>query len=351
LLTDLKKMTVSPWASLREVMAVIDGGARQIALVTDGDGGLIATVTDGDIRRGLLKGLSLDTPVSEVMHSNPTTLLIGASAASAQRLMRERGLSHIPVVDLSNRLVALALRDGMTGVESRRTRVVLMAGGLGMRLRPLTEAVPKPMIPIGDKPLLERIVTHFQDQGFTRFTVALNYLGHVIRDHFGDGSAMGVEIDYVEEPQRMGTGGALSLLAPRPEEPFAVMNGDILTTTSYGAMMDFHAEAEAAVTICAREYTMQVPYGVLNTQGTQLISMQEKPVHKHLVNAGIYALSPLVFDHLRPGEPVDMPDLVKRVSDAGHKIAVFQVKEYWMDIGRIEDLERARAEYQTVFGR
>ncbi|WP_165934349.1 nucleotidyltransferase family protein [Sulfitobacter pontiacus] len=348
-MTDLKKMTVSSEASLRRVMEVIDSGARQIALVTDDSGVLVATVTDGDVRRGLLKGLGMDTPVSEVMHRNPTTLLKGASAASAQRLMRERGLGHIPVVDPEGKLIALALRDGLTGVEPRSTRVVLMAGGLGMRLRPLTETVPKPMIPVGDKPLLERIVTRFQDQGFSRFTLSLNYLGHVIRDHFGDGSALGVEIDYVDETKRMGTGGALSLMPARPEEPFVVMNGDILTTTSFGAMMDFHGETCSAVTICAREFNMQVPYGVLNTEGTTLVSMEEKPVHKHLVNAGIYALSPFVFDHIRDGEPLDMPDLIDRVKDAGHKVSVFPVREYWMDIGRIEDLDRARAEYDTVF--
>ncbi|UWR35721.1 nucleotidyltransferase family protein (plasmid) [Sulfitobacter sp. W027] len=351
MLTDLKKMTVQADASLRRVMEVIDSEARQIALVTDDIGVLVATVTDGDVRRGLLQGVQLDTPVSEIMHRNPTTLLQGASAASAQRLMRERGLHHIPVVDAGGRLVALALREGMTGVEPRPTRVLLMAGGLGMRLRPLTETVPKPMIPVGDKPLLERIVTRFQDQGFSRFTLSLNYLGQVIRDYFGDGSRLGVEIDYVEETKRMGTGGALSLMLHRPDEPFVVMNGDILTTTSFGAMMDFHVGTGSAVTICAREFNMQVPYGVLNTEGTTLMSMEEKPVHRHLVNAGIYALSPLVFDHVKDGEPLDMPDLVDRVKEAGHQVSVFPVREYWMDIGRIEDLDRARAEYETVFGK
>lgn len=351
MLTDLKKMIVGPEATLRAVMEVIDSGARQIALVTDADGVLIATVTDGDVRRGILRGLSMEAPVAEVMHRNPTTLLKGASAASAQRLMRERSLHHIPVVDPSGHLVALALRDAPERAEPRTTPVVLMAGGLGMRLRPLTETLPKPMIHVGDRPLLERIVTRFKDQGFSRFTLSLNYLGQVIRDHFGDGSALGVRIDYVEETRRMGTGGALSLLPHRPAESFVVMNGDILTTTSFGAMMDFHAESGSAATICAREFSMQVPYGVLNTEGTMLVSMAEKPVHKFLVNAGIYALSPLVFDHLRPDELLDMPDLIERVKTAGHKVSVFPVREYWMDIGRIEDLDRARDEYEMVFGR
>jgi dTDP-glucose pyrophosphorylase len=349
MITDLKKMTVSAEATLREVMEIIDSGARQIALVTDSNDFLIATVTDGDVRRGIMSGLAMEASVSDVMHRNPTTLLMGASATAAQQLMRERRLHHIPVVDATGRLVALALRDEPTGAEPRTTPVILMAGGLGTRLRPLTDSLPKPMIPVGDRPLLEQIVARFKNQGFSRFTLSVNYLGNVIRDHFGDGSAIDVRIDYVEETRRMGTGGALSLLPHRPAEPFVVMNGDILTTTSFGAMLDFHVETGSAATICAREFSMQVPYGVLNTEGTTLVSMAEKPMQKFLVNAGIYALSPRVLDYVTADQPLDMPDLIDRVKNAGHKVSVFSVREYWMDIGRIEDLDRARAEYETVF--
>lgn len=349
MITDVKRFIVQEDASLHEVLEVIDSGAWQIALVADDEGRLMATVTDGDIRRGILRGVGMNAPVSEVMNRNPKTVLEGASVIASQRMMREHDLNHIPVVDQDGYLVSLALRNGMTEAEPRSTHVVLMAGGLGMRLRPLTKTLPKPMIPIGDKPLLERIVTQFRDQGFSQFTLSLNYLGHLIRDHFGDGSALGVTISYVEESQRMGTGGALSLLESRPDQSFVVMNGDILTTTSFGTMMDFHAETGSAVSICAREFNMQVPYGVLNTEDTTLVSMQEKPVLTHLVNAGIYALSPLVFEYINEGEPLDMPDLVARVQAAGHKVSVFPVREYWMDIGRIEDLNRARIEYATVF--
>lgn len=350
MITNLQAKIVRAEDSLRKVMHAINEAGPQIALVVDEEERLIATVTDGDVRRGILRKLGLDAPVSEVMHRDPTTLPKGASDAASQRLMRERGLNHIPLVDPEGRLVALALRAGVSDVEPRSTPVLLMAGGLGMRLRPLTESLPKPMIPIGDKPLLERIVTQFRDQGFSRFTISLNYLGHMIRDHFGDGSALGVTISYVEESERMGTGGALSLLESRPQEPFVVMNGDILTTTSFAAMMDFHAATGSDVSICAREFNMQVPYGVLNTEGTTLVSMQEKPVLTHLVNAGIYALSPMVFEYVTVGEPLDMPDLVARVQAAGHKVSVFPVRDYWMDIGRIEDLDHARTEYATVFG-
>lgn len=350
MITDLQAITVRAEDCLRRVMKVIDDGGNQIALVVDDEGRLVATVTDGDVRRGILEGVGLESPVSVVMHRDPTTLPNGTSSATSQRLMSELELNHIPVIDREGRLVSLAVRKSMMDVVPRSTPVVLMVGGLGMRLRPLTETLPKPMIPINGKPLLERIVTRFRDQGFSQFTLSLNYLGHLIRSHFGDGSALGVSISYVEESQRMGTGGALSLLKNRPQEPFVVMNGDILTTTSFGAMMDFHAETGSDISVCAREFNMQVPYGVLNTAGTKLVSMHEKPVLNHLVNAGIYALSPVVFDYINEGEPLDMPDLVARVQAAGLKVSVFRVCEYWMDIGQIQDLDRARTEYASVFG-
>lgn len=352
-MTNLKKITLGADATLRQVMEVIDTAAHQIALIADAKGALIATVTDGDIRRGILRELALDTPVSEVMNRRPITLPKGASMAEAQQLMRDRGVNHIPVVDLKGRVIALTLRTGMEVVEPRSSRVILMAGGLGMRLRPLTNTLPKPMIPIGHKPLLERIIINFQNQGFSHFTLTLNYLGHMIREHFGDGSSLGVQIDYIEEKQRMGTGGALSLLDNRPEESFVVMNGDILTAILFGAVIDLHAETGSAATICVRKFNMQVPYGVIKTDGTRLVSMEEKPIHRHFINAGIYVLSPVVFEHITEGEPLDMPDLIARVkdADAGHKVSVFPIREYWMDIGRIEDLDRARVEYEAVFGK
>lgn len=351
MITDLQNIIVAPNISLQCVMSVINNSRRQIALVTDDGGGLIATVTDGDVRRGLLKGLGLEAPIYEIMNKNPTTVQAGNSAALAQRLMHERSLKQIPVVDDEGRPVGLLLRDKEFEVVQRSTRVILMVGGLGTRLYPLTERVPKPMLPVGDRPLLERIVMQFKDQGFNHITMCVNYLGHVIRDHFGDGAAFGLEIDYVEETKRMGTGGSLSLLERRPDGPFIVMNGDVLTTTDFGAILEFHTKIASAVTICAREFSMQVPYGVLNTDGSTLLSMDEKPIHKYLVNAGIYVISPLIFEYLEKGAALDLPCMITRVNEAGHTVSVFPVREYWVDIGRIEDLERARAEYDTVFSK
>jgi dTDP-glucose pyrophosphorylase len=343
-MTDLDPLLISPNASLRDAVAAIDRGARQVALVVDGDDRLVAVVTDGNIRRGLLRGMTLDTPVTEVMNRTPTTANIEDGAEAARRLMSERHLHHVPIVDAKSRLVDLLWIDDVTRTERKSTPVILMAGGLGMRLRPLTEKVPKPMLPIGGRPILEQIIKNFADQGFVRFTLSVNYLGEIIREHFGDGHELGVEIDYIEEPKRMGTAGSLSLLPERPEEPVIVMNGDLLTSIRFEALLKFHVETGASATLCARKFDMQVPYGVIDAEGTRLRGIIEKPVHHHFVNAGIYMLSPEVIAELEPGTQLDMPDLLARLTEREHTVSVFPLREYWLDIGRIEDLERARKE-------
>ena len=349
MINNLSKITVGPNTKILEVMAVIDSAAIQIAFVIDDSGILIATVTDGDIRRGLLHGIGLDMPVSKVMNENPTTLKEDTSEKNRRAFSVQSGFQQIPIVNSQGRLVDIMLSTSSIKKTTRSTRVVLMAGGLGTRLRPLTDNTPKPMIPIAGKPLLERIIQKFKSDGFQHFTLSINYLGHIIQNYFGNGKGLSVKIGYVEEVRRMGTAGALSLIKDRPKEPFIAMNGDILTTMSFGELMDFHVDTSSAVTMCARKFKMQVPYGVLNTDGIDLLSMEEKPNSTYLINAGIYVLSPIVFDYIREGEPLDMPDLIERVKKAGKKVSVFTVNEYWVDIGRIEDFERANEEYFAVF--
>lgn len=345
-MTQTSALAIAPDATLHQAIAAIDRGARQIALVVDGAGHLVATVTDGDVRRGLLRGLGLDAPVAEVMNRSPLTVRAEEGPEAARRLMRARSLHHVPVIDEGGHLVELAWIDDLSGLARRDTRVVLMAGGLGQRLRPLTETLPKPMLPIGGRPILEHILRSFVNQGFVRFSISLNYLGEKVRAHFGDGAEFGAEIDYVEEKARLGTAGALSLLPERPTSPFIVMNGDLLTQVRFDALLRFHDEIGVAATLCARPFEMQVPYGVIDADGSYLQGIVEKPVHSHFVNAGIYVLSPGALDALRPGEPLDMPDLFTRLTAAGAKAGVFPLREYWLDIGRLEDLERARAEFE-----
>lgn len=348
-MVDVTKICISPSATIRDAMIAIEQGVVQLSLVVDADQRLLATVTDGDIRRGLLSGLSLDAPVTAVMRSNPTSIPISAGRPAARRLMRERRLHHVPLVDSSGRLVDVAWVDEVVGLAPNTTHVVLMAGGLGTRLRPLTEHLPKPMLPVGDKPVLEILIRNFIDQGFGRFTISVNYLAERIRDHFGDGSSLGVEIDYIQEIDRMGTAGALSLLNDWPVAPFVVMNADLLTTLRFEQMLRFHIDGNSSATMGAREFNMQVPYGVIQTDGTRLLGIEEKPSQTFYVNAGIYILSPQVAEFIEPGKHLDMPDLFQRLMQRGEIASVYPIRDYWLDIGRIEDLERARVEFETVF--
>ena len=346
---DLKALTVAPDASLREAIEAIDRSKRQIALVVDRDGKLVATVTDGDVRRGILRGVDLDGSVAQVMHVSPTTVTEGAPDAETRRLIRDRKLQHVPVLDATGHLVDLATVQDLFGVTPNDTRIVLMAGGLGTRLRPLTETVPKPMLPVGGKPILEQIIGLFADQGFWRISISVNYRADIVRDHFGTGEGLGVEIDYIEEEQRMGTAGALSLLKEKPDAPIIVMNGDVLVALHFPDLLAFHRDKNATGTLVVREYEQQVPYGVVRSTGGLMTGIEEKPVERYFVNAGIYVLSPEALNRLTPGAPLDMPDLLSAVASEGENVGVYPLRDYWRDIGRLADLEAARSEFDSVF--
>lgn len=346
----VEALMVPEVASIRDAMEAINRGGRRIALVVDELGYLRATITDGDIRRGLLRGFGLDAPVTKIMHTGFTSVREEEGRAAAVRLMRARGLHQLPIIDAAGRLVDLVLIDDLPRQTRRDTRVVLMAGGLGTRLRPLTETVPKPMLPVGSKPILELILRSFTDQGFEKLTIALNYRGDIIREHFGDGAKFGAKIDYIEETKRMGTAGALSLLETRPDKPFIVMNGDLLTSIPFDTLVRFHDETGAVGTMCARDYPMQVPYGVIEVEDTTLRRIVEKPTYSHFVNAGIYVLSPEALDHVKHDEFLDMPTLFERIIATGARASVFPIQEFWVDIGRHEDLERVRTEFAELFG-
>ncbi|MEM9318900.1 MAG: nucleotidyltransferase family protein [Pseudomonadota bacterium] len=346
---DVSSLTLPPTATIGEAMQRIDQFARQLVLVVDADGRLIATVTDGDIRRGLLAGQTMASPVGTVMRTNPSTISAGTGSAIIRRIMRERSLNQVPVVDPDGRVVDLAWIGDHVGHTSIDTRVVIMAGGLGTRLRPLTETVAKPMLKVGDHPLLEITIQSLIEQGFGRFTLSVNYLAETIRSHFGDGSSWDVEIDYVDETEPMGTAGALPLLKDWPNEPFIVMNGDILTKLRFDRLLQHQMDTGALATMGVREYSVQVPYGVVRTNGNRLTGIEEKPTESWFVNSGIYVLSPEIRPLIELGRPLDMPELFQSVVDSGRLASVFPIRDYWIDIGRVEDLERARADFSSLF--
>lgn len=348
---DYRSVVIGPDTPIVEAIGVIDRGGMQIALVSDAEGQLLGTVTDGDIRRGILGSVGLNEPVARVMNVRPTTATPEMSRDQILATMRERQIHQIPVVDRANILLGIELLDAMLRGQILDNWVVLMAGGLGSRLRPLTDDTPKPLLPIGGRPLLEIILESLIDQGFRRFFISVNYKAEMFKTLFGDGSRLGVEIGYIDEPSKLGTAGALGLLPEQPHRPIIVMNGDLLTSVNFRQLLQAHAEHRAVATMCVREYSYQVPFGVARTEQHRLLAIEEKPVQTCFVSGGIYVLDPVVLERVPPARALDMPDLFKGLIADGQQVTAFPVHEYWLDIGQAADLERARWEYDGVFTR
>lgn len=344
-----KQILIPPSASILRAIETIDQGALQIALITDGDGRLLGTVTDGDVRRGILRGVGLDREVSEIMNIHPITASSQDTQETILATMKLRRLQQIPIIDRDGLVIGVQVLADILRSNQRDNWVVLMAGGLGTRLAPLTNDTPKPLLKVGTKPLLETIMQNFIEYGFHKFYLSVNYKAEMIRDYFGDGSRFGVEIRYVHEEKRMGTAGALSLLPERPEETFFVMNGDLLTKVNFQQLLDFHQEHGAAGTMCVREYDFQIPYGVVKTDKHRLMGIVEKPVEHFFVNAGIYVLEPECIDLIPQDEFYDMPSLFEQLIARQRETSVFPIREYWMDIGQMADYERANGEFAEVF--
>lgn len=340
--TTWKSVLISPTASAEEALRVLDEGGLRVALVVDAEERLIGIVTDGDIRRALLRRISFTVPVTEIMNSHPLTAPVGSHRDNLRVLMEQHGVLFIPLLDQTGRLVHLETFRELLQPPSRDNWVFLMAGGLGTRLRPLTENCPKPLLAVGGKPMLESILENFISAGYSRFYISVHYLSEKIKAHFGDGSRWGVTIRYVEEETPLGTGGALGLLPSVDDKPVMMMNGDVLTRLDFNALLDFHQGQGAALTLCVREYDMQVPFGVVDGQDTIVTGIVEKPVHRFFVNAGVYVVSPDVVARTQPPRRLDMPDLVKQLIAEGRKVSMFPIHEYWLDIGRPDDFDRAQ---------
>lgn len=345
---NFRKIQVLPSVSIRETIQAIDASAMQIVLVVTEDGRLAGTVTDGDIRRGILGGVSLDEGIVKIMNRQPNTCKQEEDRETILSRMRTKRLHHMPIVDRDGVLLGLETIDELLIPKDRENVVVLMAGGLGTRLHPLTEDCPKPMLKIGERPLLETILLNLQKYGFRNFYISVNYKSDTIIDYFGDGSRLDIEIQYLHESQKLGTAGALSLLPNQPEETLLVMNGDLLTKVNFNQMFDFHASHHAQATMCVSEYDFQVPYGVVNINGHSITRIDEKPVQHFFVNAGIYALEPRVLDLIPSNIYFDMPMLFEKLVES-QEVAAFPLREYWLDIGRLTDFEQANGDFDKVF--
>lgn len=346
-----RKLFVHRDAPIRDVMRVIDAGGLGLALIVDEDDRFLGTVTDGDVRRSILAGIELDLPVTRVMalraerYRRSITALDGTSDDELLRMMIEFEVRHIPVLDQERRVVDISFVADLVRDRGLPVRAVVMAGGYGHRLRPLTREVPKPMLPVGGRPLLETTLERLRQAGIRRCTLATHYLGDVIRNHFGDGEDVGMDLGYVEEKSPLGTAGALRMVDPG-DDPLLLMNGDVLTGIDYGAFCAFHAEQHAAITLGVRPYEVAVPFGVVATDGPHVTAIEEKPVLRRFINAGVYLIEPEVLGLVPSEGPFDMPDLVRLALDRGLAVASYPITAYWQDIGCADDYHKAVGDFE-----
>lgn len=345
---DWKNILLQPDQPIRDALELIDRESLRIALVVDADLHLLGVVTDGDVRRGLLRNLTLASPVKDVMNSNPLTAELGTARKELVRFMEKEQLLAVPL--LHNGIVSGLETLQRVGTFSKyQNPVFLMAGGFGTRLRPLTDNCPKPMLKVGDKPILEIVLNSFIKSGFVNFYISTHYLPEMIRAYFGDGSKWNIKISYVHEETPLGTGGALGLLpADTPDLPLIMVNGDVLTNVDFERVLEFHNKHNAAATMCVRDYEYQVPFGVINGEGNRIISMVEKPIQRFFVNAGIYVVSPQIRHSVSQNSRIDMPTLLEQCISRQENVMMFPIHEYWLDIGRIEDYQRAQTDILSL---
>jgi dTDP-glucose pyrophosphorylase len=339
-----KRLAIPATASIRETMAVIDREGLGLAVVVGEDGGLAGIATDGDIRRGLLRGAALTDVVTKVMNARPASCRAGTPREEMAGLMRARGLRQLPVVEERGRLVDVVVFSDFLRRGPLEITAVLMAGGRGDRLRPMTDKVPKPMLPVGGRPILEIILRQLASCGIRDFVITTWFLPERIQEHFGDGSAFGVRIKYLQEEEALGTAGALSLLGEEASDPVLVMNGDVLTRLDFGRMVDYHRDRGAEMTVAVRRYAMQIPYGLVRLEQQEIAGFEEKPVLEYPVSGGIYLLSRSGLALIPERRPCDMPQVVELLLSRGRRVVAFPIEDYWIDIGRVSDFERAAAE-------
>jgi len=337
------KVLLPPEATIQQAIENLEVSGFQIVLVVSADDVLLGTVTDGDIRRGLLRGLSLEAPLETISFREPMVAPPEMDREVVLQLMHANKIRQLPVIDSQRRLIGLHLMDELMVPQARPNPMVIMAGGRGVRLRPYTENCPKPLLPVNGKPMLEHIVERAKADGIGHFVLAIHYLGHMIEEYFGDGRKWQVKIEYLREETPLGTAGAISLLPFQPEHPLLVTNGDVLTDIRYGEMLDFHVRHAAVATMAVRQHEWQHPFGVVHTRGVDITGFDEKPVMRTHINAGIYVLDPVALNSLVAREVCDMPTLFERLQERSMRTIVYPMHEPWLDVGRPDDLRSANA--------
>lgn len=345
-----KKAIIPMTASARDAVECINQSGLKTAIIVDDQQKLIGIVTDGDVRRAILKGIELSSNVIEIANKTPVLGSIKDSTSKRIELMQERQLVSLPIIDESGCVAGLDLFSELVKNKSKDNAVFLMAGGFGSRLSPLTDDCPKPLLPVGEKPILELILERFVNDGFENFYISLHYLPEKIKDYFGDGEKWGVNINYVYEHTPLGTAGALSLLPQEAlNQPIVMMNGDLLTKLDFNQLLETHEKSNSIATVGVRQYDFQVPYGVITHTDGKIDAIVEKPTHQFFVNAGVYILNPKIIQQVEKDSYLDMPTLLKKQIDVGNNVDMFPIHEYWLDIGQKNDFEKAQREFGEKF--
>lgn len=319
--------------TIGEAIEILNKSSLRIVLITDAEGVLQGTISDGDIRRGLLKGLSLSSSINEIIQYKPKVVTDKASLEEVKFLMSSNKISQIPITDESNRLRGLHVWDQLESLHRRANPFVIMAGGKGTRLLPKTERIPKPMLDVAGKPILEHIISRARGEGFYNFLIAIHHLGNVVEDYFGNGEDMEVTINYLREETPLGTAGALGLVESISALPYIVTNGDVISDVQYGGILDFHQKNQASATMVVRHHQHQFPFGVVQTNGIEIVEYEEKPIIRSLVNAGIYVLDPKVLELVDKNVELNMPTLFELVNERGMRTVAYPIHESWMDLG------------------
>lgn len=339
---NIKQYTVTVGDELKKAIEIIDQGSIGIAIVVNSKFQVVGTITDGDVRRALLKGINLSDNLDEVMNKNSIVAGEEYSRKELVALAKKHAINQIPIINDEKELVHIETFHNSLGETSKLNTVILMAGGLGKRLMPLTENTPKPMLVVGDQPILETIIKNCVKYGLKKFIICVNYLSDQVKDHFGDGSNWGIDIEYVDEEKKLGTAGALSLITKEFNEDVIVMNADLLTNVNFDQLLSYHKSEKSYATMCVKEYDFKVPYGVVKANDNVISSIEEKPVHRFFINAGIYVLSASVLTRIESNQYLDMPQLFNKLLEEEKKLVTFPIREYWLDVGLPEDFQKAK---------
>ncbi len=345
---DWQKILIQKQHTILHALEVLNLAGTKFVAIVDENRKILGSLTDGDIRRGLLRGIQVHATVEEVMNRSPKTLPVNTPKSEISKIMKENDIFHLPLVDSENIIADIMSVHEIEQVDRRENHVVLMAGGLGSRLAGLTVDCPKPMLKVGGKPILETIIEVFKKQGFYKFIISVNYKSEMIESFFKDGRDFDVEISYIKEHTRLGTAGALSLYESNGL-PFIVINGDVLTKVNFTDLMDFHIQNKNSATMCLRQYEHQIPFGVVVTDQDRVVKIEEKPLRRYFVNGGIYVLSPDVLKHVPQQTYCDMPSILEKLIEKESRVGAYPFHEYWIDVGSLDDYERAFSEFLEVF--